>query len=71
MSNLNWQDIGSTQQWTQYDLAFTGEDLEGLKAFVLKEVKRRGVEPMTGLAVGKENGKWIVSMRVRSSKGIV
>jgi len=75
MPNLSFngqvQDMGSREQWTTYDLGFTGEDLEALKAFVVSEIKRRGVEAVSPMSQAKKDGKWTVSVRVRSSRGIV
>lgn len=65
------QDLGSVGQGTTYEMGYSGEDLEGLKQFVLSEVRRKGVVVVGEMTQSEKDGRWTVGVRVRSERGIV
>ena len=64
-------DMGSNgSNATIYEMGYTGNNLEGLKEFVRKRAMEKSLK-ILGISERYENGKWLVSMRVSSERGII
>lgn len=60
-----------TPSCTYYDLCYIGQEPEKMKIYLLEQVKRKGLEMCGPVREDKKDDGFVVSVRVKSTMGIV